>query len=242
LKPEARIQDGNDWGSYEDPLWKRKKDEYERGKEEKPDKKLFRRTDRVNVLDELYRSGADYHEEAWLEAIGVGGKDCIYDQAQREKLASWWIRAEAMVAKYPAMKPELDLIKKRVLEAKQKFDRIQSDYGGTGSHYLIEKNTALIELAHWFANSPSAKDVPHVTGVVGHAMLDTVRASYAFILDSTRPDGGFGVGTKSGFCWMMAIAPLLSSISSNPITISFPTFARLTPHASFCEAQEDNNR
>jgi hypothetical protein len=242
LKPEVRIQDGNDWGIYGDPLWKRRKDEYERGKEEKPDKQLFRRTDRINVLDELYKSGCDYHEEAWLEAIGVGGKDCIYDQSQRERLARWWIQAEEMVAKYPAMKPELDMIKKKVLEAKVKFDDIQRRYGGTGIGCLIDKNTELIQLAHAFSNSLSAVDVPHVTGVVGHAMLDSVRASYAFILDSTTPDGGIGVGTKSGFCWMMAIAPLLSSISSSPITISFPTFARLTPHASFCEAQEDNDR
>jgi hypothetical protein len=241
LKPEAKMKDANEWGKYGDPLWKKRKDEYERGIEEIPGAQLFPETHRIDVLDELYNSGRDYYREAWLQAIGADGESCIYDPAQREKLASPWMKAEKAAERFPDipdMISELHLIKTTVQEGKRKFDGILSKYRGRGR--VSEKNAELFELAHWFANNPPADKVPNITGRVRKDTLDAVRASYAFILDSTTSTGAFSTGSTSGFCWMMAIAPLLSSISSSPITLSFGTFSKLTPHSSFCEAQEDD--
>ena len=238
LKPEAKIKDANEWGKYGDPLWKKEKDKYERGIEENPGTQLFPETNRVNVLDELYNSGRNHHREAWLQAIGVGGEYCIYDPGQREKLASPWIKAQKAAEEFPEMIPELHLIENTVREGKRKFNDILSKY--RGKDRVSEKNAGLFELAHWFANNPPANKVPNITGRVRKDTLGAVRASYAFILDSTTSTGAFSTGSTSGFCWMMAIAPLLSLISSSPITLSFDTFSRLTPHSSFCEAQEDD--
>jgi hypothetical protein len=235
LKREAKIKDVNQWGKYEDPLWKREKDEYERGIEENPGAQLLPNTNRINVLDELYKSGRDYYRDAWRQAIDTDG---IYDPGQRERLASPWIETEKVAEMFPEMIPELDLVKSTVQEGKRRFTGILSKYRGKGR--ASEKNAELFELAHWFANNPPADQVPNITGRVRKDALDAVRASYAFILDSTTSTGGFSTGSTSGFCWMMAIAPLLSSISSSPITLSFGTFSKLTPHSSFCEAQEDD--
>jgi hypothetical protein len=242
LKPEAKIKDANEWGKYEDPSWKKKKDEYERGIGESPGAQLLPKTHRIDVLDELYNSGCDYYEEAWRQVIDADGERCIYDPGQREKLASPWMKAEKAAERFPEMIPELHLIKSTVQEGKRKCNGILSKYRYRGRDCVSEKNAELFELAHWFANNPPADKVPNITGRVRKDTLDAVRASYAFILDSTTPTGAFSMGSTSGFCWMMAIAPLLSSISSSPITLSFGTFSKLTPHSSFCEAQEEEDR
>jgi len=238
LKPEAKTKDANEWGKYGDPLWKKEKDKYERGVEENLGTQLFPETNRINVLDELYNSGRNHHKEAWLQAIGAGGECYIYDPGQREKLASPWNKAEKAAQEFPEMIPELHLIQTTVHEGKRRFTSIQWRY--RGKDRPSEKNAELFELAHWFANNPPADKVPNITGRVRKDTLDAVRASYAFILDSTTSTGAFSTGSTSGFCWMMAIAPLLSLISSSPITLSFGTFSKLTPHSSFCESQEDN--
>lgn len=234
------MEDRKVWDIYEDPLWKRKKDEVEFPRDERAGpaergKQILPRN-RYNVLDELYQHGEKFYGDTWLEANGQNGRDAIFDPTQYERLASYWHEANRRVTDYPQIELELKLIEEAVKEAKRRFD----DMGRIKSY--PERNAKLIELAHWFANNPPARDVPLVTGVVDDVPLGRVRASYAYILDARTYSGGIGMGTKGGFCWMMAIAPLLSSISSSPVTISFPTFAKLTPHSSFCEAQEETDR
>lgn len=234
LTAEAVKKDRQIWDAFENPLWKRMKDQFDYHGEQTQNARALP-NNRVNILDVLYEHGAAYHQTAWLEANGLNGGEAIYDQKQHEKLAFWWRQAEQKAAEFPDIRPQLELIRNAVKEAKHKFDKV----------FIIKsvphKNAALIELAHWFASNPAAKEVPLVTGIVGDVMLVNVRASYAYILDTATHNGGIGVGNKKGFCWMMGIAPLLSSISSSPVTISFPTFAKLTPHSSFCEGQGEDN-
>lgn len=224
-----------------DPLWKREKDKFEQGKDEAFDRKILPNTTSVNVLDELYKSGVSYYERAWEEVIGKGGDDCIYDPIQTMRLASPWTIVKEQAKSKPELEAELELIKEAVDEARRRFAKIQSKHQGKGLSYLSRQNET-IELATWFENNPPARKVPIVSGPVGADPLQAVRAACAFQLDSTQSTGSIGTGATNGFCWIMGIVPLLKTLTPHPITIPFSTFARMTPHQSFCENPKKDDR